>query len=189
MTSNRPDPIDDAERIRALSHPLRLDLLDFLSEVEEATATDCARHTGESVASCSFHLRTLERHGYIERSSRRGREKPWRIIRAVREFQGSPGDPDSLSATTRLAVTVFSSEVDRIRRYFAAPEVEDPSWHDASAIMRAALWVTPDELEGLQNEVKLLVTKYNDRNVDPSLRPTGARRVRYLGVVNPDPRG
>ena len=84
---------------------------------------------------------------------------------------------------------MFSSEVDRIRRYFAAPEVEDPSWHDASAIMRAALWVTSDELEGLQNEIKLLVTKYNDRNVDPSLRPTGARRVRYLGVVIPDPRG
>ena len=59
--------------------PTRLELLDFLHEAGEATATECSRRLGESVASCSFHLRMLGKYGYIEPAERRGREKPWRV--------------------------------------------------------------------------------------------------------------
>src|SRR5687767_497769 len=68
----------DPERMRALAHPLRLALLQYLDDVGEATATQCARHTGESVANCSFHLRLLARYGFVEPAEQRGRERPWR---------------------------------------------------------------------------------------------------------------
>ena len=58
-------PISEPERVRALAHPLRLALLDFLEDGGEATATRCAEATGESVASCSFHLRILAKYGFM----------------------------------------------------------------------------------------------------------------------------
>src|SRR6478609_1084108 len=76
MTEHRRERITDPERIRALAHPVRIALLAHLSDVGEATATQCAEAVGESPANCSFHLRMLEKYGYIERAERRGREKP-----------------------------------------------------------------------------------------------------------------
>jgi DNA-binding transcriptional ArsR family regulator len=64
----QPQPIHDPAHIKALAHPIRLALLDFLGSVPQATATQCAEAIKESVASCSFHLRTLAKHGYIEQA-------------------------------------------------------------------------------------------------------------------------
>src|SRR5690606_30942861 len=70
--TDRPRPdlprLDDPARLRALAHPIRLRLIEELGDLGEATATDCARRVGESVASCSFHLRQLEKYGYVERA-------------------------------------------------------------------------------------------------------------------------
>src|SRR5690606_31380155 len=90
---DRPSrPISDPGRIRALAHPLRLELLDHLRDVGEATATECAAQVGESVASCSFHLRMLAKYGFLERAERRGKEKPWRVVGEGSSLQSRP-DP------------------------------------------------------------------------------------------------
>ena len=51
----------DPATMRALAHPLRLDLLDLLGD-GPLTATQCAEATGESVASCAYHLGTLAKY-------------------------------------------------------------------------------------------------------------------------------
>ena len=84
----------DPERIRALAHPLRLALLEYLDDVGEATATQCAKHTGESVANCSFHLRLLARYGFIEPAEQRGRERPWRRAPTARTSCPTRPSPD-----------------------------------------------------------------------------------------------
>jgi Helix-turn-helix domain len=46
-----------------------------------ATATECAEIAGLSPSACSYHLRTLARHGFVEEdraSAADGRERPWR---------------------------------------------------------------------------------------------------------------
>ena len=93
--------ISDPARIRALAHPLRLELLDHLRDAGEATATECAAQVGESVASCSFHLRMLAKYGFLERAERRGKEKPWRIAREAANLNSRP-DPD-VPSLLRLA--------------------------------------------------------------------------------------
>ena len=97
----------DPERIRALAHPLRLALLDYLDDVGEATATQCAKHTGESVANCSFHLRLLARYGFIEPAEPRGRERPWRPSADRSTFVPDESVPGSVRAVVELA------EIDR----------------------------------------------------------------------------
>ncbi len=182
-----PHVISEPERIRALAHPLRLELIDFLNGVTEATATECAEQTGESVASCSFHLRMLAKYGYIEPGERRGREKPWRMVRGMRDMRPSKDIPGSLGAVVELGTFAILRETERIRRFLSHSDREQPEWIDASTICLADFWVTHEEMEELSRRLQTLVSEFESRNADPGLRPEGARRSRMLGVINPDP--
>src|SRR4026209_2071912 len=65
--------------IRAVSHPARVAILAYLAE-GPATATECSEAAGESPSSCSYHLRTLARVGFVEETaSDDGRERRWRL--------------------------------------------------------------------------------------------------------------
>ena len=72
LTRRKHDPdlpvrdIADARSMRALAHPLRLRLLEYLALRGPLTATQCAELVGESPASCSFHLRQLAKYGFVE---------------------------------------------------------------------------------------------------------------------------
>ena len=59
-----PRNLDDARTLRALAHPLRVELMDQLTFRGPLTATQCAELVGESPSSCSFHLRTLAKYGF-----------------------------------------------------------------------------------------------------------------------------
>jgi predicted transcriptional regulator len=80
MTENLPGRITDPKALRALSHPTRWKLIELLGLERTATATRCAEFTGESVASCSYHLNMLAKYGFVEQAEGgTGREKPWKL--------------------------------------------------------------------------------------------------------------
>ncbi|WP_051145521.1 ArsR/SmtB family transcription factor [Ornithinimicrobium pekingense] len=184
-----PSTISDPERIRALAHPVRLELLDHLRDVDEATATECAARVGESVASCSFHLRILEKYGYIERAQQRGREKPWRVRRPGSSLDARPDRavPGSLHAVQELAALTVTREADRVARYLAQASEEPDEWLQAVTVSTAGFWATAAELRELSQEVHDLVQRFSGRSADPALRPEGARHARLFATVNPDP--
>lgn len=185
MTDRRR--IADPEHIRALAHPLRLDLLDYLGGVAEATATECAAETGESVASCSFHLRMLAKYGYIEPAERRGREKPWRLVRGTRDMRPSSEVPGSLAAVVELATIGLLRETERIRRFLAQADREETEWVDAATITISDFWATKEELTEMSKGLQSMMERFRSRSDDPSLRPQGARRARLFATINPDP--
>ncbi len=88
MTDSSPNPA--AVRLRALAHPLRWKLFDIVGREGTATATRCAELTGESVASCSYHLGMLGKYGYVEQVPGSGKERPWRSI-SLRQDLSAPG--------------------------------------------------------------------------------------------------
>jgi predicted transcriptional regulator len=177
----------DPERIRALSHPLRLTLLELLDDVGEATATRCAELTGESVASCSFHLRMLAKYGFVELAARRGREKPWRSVTREREVRPDSADPASTRAVAALATLTLEQETERIRDWLAIASQEPPEWVDASTLSKSTFWATAEELSQLSRDLHALALRFAGRWDDPSLRPAGARPARLFAIVNPDP--
>lgn len=70
-----------AAQLRALAHPLRLQLLEVLHVEGPATASQLGRKLGESSGATSYHLRALHRAGMIEEAERRnGRERWWQRI-------------------------------------------------------------------------------------------------------------
>ena len=93
----------DARRWKALSHPLRQDILGHLSEHEAATSTTIAQALGENTGTTSYHLRVLADAGVIEEVTERahGRERWWRTI----PVDHREPDYDSLSPEDRAAWT------------------------------------------------------------------------------------
>jgi len=187
MTAERRERITDPERIRALAHPVRIALLDHLGDVGEATATQCAEALGESPASCSFHLRMLEKYGYIERAERRGREKPWRVKTADFDMRPDPDVPGSLLAVQAVASLGLESEYLRAMDWFSRIDRESDEWLQATTFTRSSFWATAEELAQLSRDVQDITERFAGRHADPSKRPEGARFSRFFAVVNPEP--
>lgn len=168
------------QRIRALAHPLRLRLLDLLGEEHEMTATQCAHITGQTVANCSFHLRTLAKYGYIERTNTEGREKPWRLVSDTLTVRPEPGDSESALAVEGAASVSVDAAVDRIRRWVAQFAVEPTEWVAASTITTSSFWATQQELAEVSRQLEEITGHLGGRDRDATLRPDGARPARLF---------
>src|SRR3954467_10413411 len=93
-----PEPLQgtieltDPRALRAVAHPVRLELIGLLRREGPLTATAAGALIGESPANCSFHLRQLAKYGLVEEAGGgRGRERPWRGA-AVSPGRGARGD-------------------------------------------------------------------------------------------------
>lgn len=178
--------ITDPARIRALAHPLRLELLAYLDDVGQATATQCAEHTDETVANCSFHLRTLAKAGFIEPAPSTGREKPWRPVSRSRQLDIDPENPASHHAVAELVGLVVLREAERVRAFMAANPRHPDEWRETVSVTTSTFWATAEEMRELVATVNTLTERFDGRSEDPSLRPPGARLGRLFATVNPD---
>lgn len=178
--------ITDPHRIRALAHPFRLELMELLAAGPH-TATECAAATGESVASCSFHLRMLAKYGYVEAAPRRGREKPWRAVEVSRDMSPSDdGDIDSVRALRAMALIFVDRELNQVRAYVDEIASEAIEWVQASTLFGSTTWLTHDELAELSETIQRLTDRFVARRSDATLRPRGARPVRVFAAAHPD---
>lgn len=179
--------IDDPRAMRALAHPVRLDLLEALSVHGPLTATEAAALVGESPANCSWHLRQLAKYGFIEEDpSARGRQRPWRKTHAGMSWSESSPDPRSAAAARALTKVFVDREFRLVTEAMAAPE--HAGWADSTLAVQTISWLTADEARELGNEVLALLARHRDRVLDPALRPEGARPVRMLALGAPDDR-
>jgi DNA-binding transcriptional ArsR family regulator len=84
------DPEQDAAALKALTHPLRIQLLGLLRQHGPATASELSTRTGESSASTSYHLRVLAKYAFVaEAEHRDGRERRWRSVHSVTSWSNS----------------------------------------------------------------------------------------------------
>lgn len=182
--------ISQAEAIKALTHPLRIRLLDLFEPDAELTATQCAERTGESVASCSYHLRQLEKYGHVERAEARAKERPWRARTRGYAVRPKLGDKESFAAAQAFGTLWVSEQFAQIQRWTAEINREDPSWLYASTQTAADFWVTREELDELSRQVDHLTDRFSERSTNPELRPPSSRRAHLFGAVwadVPDP--
>jgi DNA-binding transcriptional ArsR family regulator len=181
-----PNVVNDPERVRALAHPIRLALLDALEQGAERTATQCAEAIGESVASCSFHLRILAKYGFVEPGERRGREKPWRSVNRQRTVAPDFDDPVSVRAVGALAELTLLRETERIRDFLANIHRLPPEFRESVGLVKSTFWATPEELAALSHDLNQLLDRFSDRWERPDLRPDGARPATLFAALNPD---
>lgn len=164
--------------VRALAHPLRLQLLDLLRFEGPSTATLLGQRVGESSGSTSYHLRQLARYGFIEEApSRGGRERWWRHRGRTIDV----GDEDE-STNRRLLAEVLSREAYALDRFLAQRPVAK-QWDDASFFHSLALRLTPAEMKELQEGFEQLLKRF--RRAEEEDAPAAARPVRLLAFAYP----
>jgi predicted ArsR family transcriptional regulator len=81
--------LDDPLSIRALAHPLRLELRSIVGRSGKITAADAARELGISHALASHHLRQLAKYGFVAQvEGADARERPWRLVHTSYSAEG-----------------------------------------------------------------------------------------------------
>jgi len=173
--------------LRAYAHPTRLTLMALLRRDGPQTATQAARATGESVASCSFHLRQMAKYGLVEPAGGgRGREKPWRATAMVTGWDPvSPQDPVTAAAGQALQLALAERYFELTARWVRAQPGEAAEWREAAQFGDSLLYLTAAELRELGGQVQGLLRPYAGRLEDPAGRPAGSRPVTVLHLAFP----
>lgn len=166
--------------LRALAHPLRVEIYDLLTQYGPQTSSSLAGMTGESTGSTSYHLRALATHGLIEEDSERGtgRERWWK--RAHRSLKiASPGalqTPAGLAASQVVNLEFLDRRHHQLRDALAAAMRGEPDeWDEHIYVNTATTGLTLEQLEELQSELQQIVDSYVKKYRDQE--GEGVRRV------------
>ncbi len=165
-------PVDrtiDLTSLKGLAHPLRVQLLDALSTYGPATASGLADRLGESSGATSYHLRQLEKNGFVREDTTRGnaRERWWERVPGGITLDVSGLHPASAErAAGELVLAEWQRNRDRLLRDFLnrGEETVGLDWVTASAIQTTDLRLTRAQLQELNDEMLAIAGRYAERS-------------------------
>lgn len=195
-TASPAEPEDPQQRrlgpeaLKALTHPLRTRMWEYLVDHGSATATQLAQALGESTGQTSYHLRQLERFGFIEDDPARpaGRERWWRSV----GFQVTPDDlldDDMRQETMTLLRAHLAARTAFVLGWIDRHRDEPREWLDASTSIETTQPFTAAELDALTTELDEVLRRHG-RAAKARLAegdPTPRRRVRVYVDALPVP--
>ena len=153
------------EELKAFTHPLRMAMYSALRDYGPATATQLARRLGESSGQTSYHLRQLERHGFVEDDPEHtgGRERWWR----PRSFSVADpvmiADPAQAPAVRAMFDLVIADRVRVLRQFFEAVMSEVAADDESAGTDTTTALMTKAEAKAMIEEVQLLINEHTDR--------------------------
>jgi DNA-binding transcriptional ArsR family regulator len=175
--------LTSADDLRALAHPVRLDLMELLASSGPQTATEAAAALDQTPANVSWHLRKLGEHGLVQQdSSGPGRRRPWRLVAQAHSWGEDSEDPTAVAA---LRDMVVEREIAVLRDALARHDSEPEEWRQATIINQYHLWLTADEARELSRKCFELMSRFAPRGDDPSRRPPGSRLMAAMEWVVP----
>jgi DNA-binding transcriptional ArsR family regulator len=181
----------DAAALKALAHPLRVQILRVLELRERASVTSLAGELGETTAAVSYHLRQLARHGLVEESTAAPepgehgvgrRPRWWRMAVDELHVTGMQflEDPGTREAAGFLLREFEASRSRRLAHWFATATTWPQEWQRASSDMDGTLTLDPAQARALADELRAVIDRY--RELSPG---EGARRVDVQYAVYP----
>lgn len=176
-----PRKLSDPRALRALAHPLRLGILEQLVVHGAMTATELAERLEETPSNCSWHLRKLAEHGFVEEAEGgTGRKRPWQAVSQGMRWGDPDESPELARAGDALTGLVVEREVARFAESQARRREEPVPWQEASTSTQSMMWLTADELNEINRAVGVLMMSRVDRLEYPERRPEGARLCAFL---------
>jgi DNA-binding transcriptional ArsR family regulator len=169
--------LSDPRELQALAHPVRLGIMELLTVSGPLTATELADRLDETPANCSWHLRKLAEHAFVEEAGGGiGRQRPWRVSSIGLAWDDVDATPGELRAGRALEEMLLQRQVTRYHQARAQLlDDGDREWAEAAAATQNASWLTADELDALNSEIRAVLERYADRLSDPAKRPAGSR--------------
>lgn len=187
--------LDDPVSIRALAHPLRLELQGIVARAGKATAAEAARELGISQALASHHLRQLAKYGFVEQvTGDDRRERPWRVTTTSQSWHGARQTSEGAAAADVLEQLLAEQALNHLLTWQERRDRWPRRWRDHTGIGQKTVYVTADEMVELEKAIEALIGRYEqERPIDePESRPPGAVPVdfTYIGVpLAVDPAG
>ena len=181
MTDDKPfrAPSIGAEALKAFAHPLRMAMYTALRNDGPATASMLGRALGESSGQTSYHLRQLERHGFVEDDPGRtgGRERWWRAVGFSMDSADLLVDPGTAGAARAV---VHQALAERAQAMQAWADDLDLSW-EPQLMSTSTLVLTQEEAAALAERAMAVVDEFkelSDAREGTGDDPDGTRRVR-----------
>src|SRR3954454_58057 len=193
----------DAAALKALAHPLRVQILRTLELRKQESVTGLAQELGETTGAVSYHLRQLARHGLVEEGDadepedgvaeesggRRAvgrRRRLWRMAVDEIHMTGMAfmENEDTREAAGFLLREFESSRSRRLAHWFATATTWPQEWQQASSDMDGTLVLDPAQTRALADELKAVLDRY--RQLPPG---EGARHVDVQYAVYPTAEG
>lgn len=168
--------IGDVKRWKAMSHPLRREMLRHLGQHGAATSTTIADALAENTGTTSYHLRVLADAGVIEEvpGRGRGRERWWRTIPTdLREPDYDSLGPEERAALDEWRATQVPGEIALFERYLREAR-RHGGWANSS---RATSYFTLDDLRSFTEDYIALLHRYGyaREEAPPDARPMKVR--------------
>jgi len=179
-----------AAQLRALAHPLRLQLLQVLYAEGPATASQLGRRLGESSGATSYHLRALHRAGMVEEAEQRnGRERWWQ--RAPERVMVPNSIPEDASDGERAELQAAHAQIESIlverdekalSRWMEIRYDLPLEWQDSQWIGNFRMWGTAAEVRQFVTTVLELAQPLRKA---PESRDSERREVHFTFRVLP----
>lgn len=152
------------ESLKALAHPIRVRLLGLLRLEGPATASALAKRTGESSGLTSYHLRQLEKAGFVVEDSERGnaRDRWWRAAQQLTTLESAhlDDDPETVMAVDAYLGAVARSSWRRLEHWLGTCRSWSRRWQDSWTISDMSLHLSAAEAKQLADELDAVVERY-----------------------------
>ena len=182
-----PVEISGLETLKALTHPRRQSILEYLDRNGPATSTTLGRALNLNTGATSYHLRELARYGLIKEAPEEGgdrRERWWKPTHAdIRFARRSAQDDQFRTALDSLGEQIMRTHMREFREALQRQDNDDP-WADAFPFSNGSITVTLEELDQFFEKYLALLKSYQRA---PDQTPLEARKVniRFLGFPAP----
>lgn len=176
------------ENLKALTHPLRVRALGLLRMHGPATATMLAEQLGLTSGALSYHLRQLERYGFIAEDTRRGndRDRWWRAVHRATHLDSLALGAGTQDAAEQLEQGIVDALAHRLTQAHTERRTWPEEWQHALEASDVLLDLTPAEALRLQTEMEEVLNRYKAHDAEAE-RPAGTWTVSAGYQVVPIP--
>ncbi|MFF7725099.1 helix-turn-helix domain-containing protein [Streptomyces sp. NPDC008001] len=182
------DVILDAKGLRALAHPVRVQLTGLLRMYGPSTATRLAERLGIVSGAASYHLRQLASAGFVAEDTELGnaRERWWRAVHRVTRIEDEDLAEQEPEAMLGFVRGVAAAHALRTQIAVAAYPALPRPWREALDMSDWILRLTPQEAVELDGELRAVIERYRQDGPGADA-PAGAERVSLVLHLLPDP--
>lgn len=180
----------DARGLRALAHPVRVQLVGLLRKHGPSTATRLAERMGLTSGATSYHLRQLAAAGFVAEDPERGnaRERWWRSVHRVTWWTDTDLADQEPEAALAFWQSVLAANSLNAQRVLGSYHTMPREWRHRVDFSDWLLRLTPEEARQLTEELVAVVSRY--RRDDPEAladAPEDSARVALVLQLLPDP--
>jgi DNA-binding transcriptional ArsR family regulator len=181
--------LDDPLSIRALAHPLRLELQAIIGRAGRITAADAARELNISHALASHHLRQLAKYGFVEQvAGADNRERPWQLVATSTSFTGADATPEGAAALAVLEQVIAERALTGLLDWQERRASWPVEWREHGGIGRSSVYLTEQEFAEVVDAIDAVINGFIEQRPidDVSARPPGSVPVDFTFFAVPN---